>query len=152
MSGLSWTLLRVSLIGFEHIDKFIEAIFLALINGDSRFLNRYHILMHSLVLREKKICLYSLLRVLSRRHLSSSLDNDTNKKALENEPLNGVAALVAGFMQGNSQLEDALLDWLAGTSADSVSQSHDTHRAVIAALSGDRGAYSAILCKVLMLI
>jgi hypothetical protein len=95
--------------------------------------------MHSLDLREKKIYLYSLLRVLSRRHLSSTSNDDTDKKAFEKKPLNGLAALVAGFTQGNSQLEDALVDWLAGTSADSVSQSHETHRVVLAAISSDRG-------------
>ncbi len=100
--------------------------------------------MDSLGLREKKLYLYSLLRILSRHHLSSTVKNDTNGQAVIKKPLGGVAALIAGFVQGNLQLEDALVDWLAGTSADSVSQSHEAHRAVITALSSNRGAWSTL--------
>ena len=100
--------------------------------------------MHSLGSLEKKAYLYSLIRILAKRHLSHSRNEDTKENGPKSRALNGVIALIAGFVEGIPLQKDTLVDWLAGTSADSIGQSHETRRAVIAAISSDRGAYSTI--------
>ena len=110
-----------------------------MINGEGDFLKRYQTLLRSLAFPEQKSYLYSLIRILSKRHLSHKGNEEIYGKGSKNGALNGVSALIALFVEGNPQLQDALVGWLAGTSADSVSQSHDTHRAVIVAISSDKG-------------
>jgi len=126
------------------IDRLIEEASSTLLNGEGLFLRKYQTLMYSLGSLEKKAYLYTLIRILSRRHLSHSGNEDTNKDSPNNRILSGVIALIAIFVEGNPQLQDPLVDWLTGTSADNVGQTHKTHRAVIAAVSSDRGAYSTM--------
>ena len=126
------------------IDRLVEEASSALLNGESLLLRKYQSLMHSLGSYEKKAYLYTFIRILSRRHLSCSGNNDTNEDSLQQRILNGVIALIAIFVKGIPQFQDSLVEWLTGTSADNVGQSHRLHRAVIAAVASDKGAYPII--------
>ena len=134
---------------FVYVDKIVEAASLTLIDGESLFLDRYQVVMHNLGSHEKKIYFYSLIRILSKRHLSPSQTDDADWKESKRGALNGVIALIVAFLKGNPQLQDNSIEWLASTSSDSIGQSHDTHRVVIAALPGDQK--KKVLRKVLEL-
>ena len=123
------------------LDKLAEAASSSLIHGEDHFVKIYQLLMHDLGSHEKKIYLYSLLRILSRLYLALERNNDIDREepnGPNKKDLNGVIALIAMLVDGSPQLQNALVDWLAGTSSDSIGQSHKMHRVVIAALSSDR--------------
>lgn len=134
-------LVSTHLTPFNLIDKLVETVSSSLINGEGHFLKKYQALVQSLNLTERKLYLHSLLRVLSKRHLSSNESNGfTGDGTANNQILGGVAALISGFVEGSIRLKDALVEWLVGTTAD-VGLGHRTQRAVIAAISIDRGEY-----------
>ena len=118
-----------------------------LITGDDRSLDKYRYVLAGLSVHEQKIVFYSIIRALSKRQLFVS-DPSRNNGNLEAKARGGVAALLVAFTQGTPSVQDLLVDWLIGTSAEAVNYNHNTHRAVIAALSRDNGEpfYSNFLC------
>ena len=57
-----------------------------------------------------------------------------------NKAVKGVASLLRAIAGDSSALQENLVEWLVGISADAIGQVHDTHRAVIAALSSIPGS------------
>ena len=115
--------------------------------GDDRALDKYRDILAVLSAHEQKIFLYSVIRALAKRHLSVS-DTSRNNTDLEAKARGGVAALLVAFTQNTPSVQDLLVDWLVGTSADAVNYNHNTHRVVVAALSRDNGEpfHSSIVC------
>ena len=103
--------------------------------------------MGNLSLYEQRVLLYSMIRNVSKCHLvisdSSQANGDLMAKARA-----GVAGLLVEIAKDIPSIQDSLFDWLVGTSAEAVSYSHNTHRAVVAALSLENGQPfgSDILC------
>ena len=118
-----------------------------LISGDDKSLDKYRYILAGLSAHEQKALFYSLIRALSKRHLSVSGSSQNNGN-LEAKARGGVAALLVAFTQSTPGLQDLLVDWLVGTSAEAVKYNHNTHRAVVAVLSRENGEpfYSAFLC------
>ena len=88
--------------------------------------------MSTLSAHEQKTLLYSIIRILSKEYLS------TEGPA---QAIGGVAALIRAIVGVVPALQDDLVEWLVGLSADAVGQVHKAHRAVIAALSSISGGY-----------
>ena len=103
-------------------------------NGVGRSLEKIGHLMSNFSAHEQKILLYSIIRALSKRPLSSADSTGSNGNSGD-RGRGGVAALLAALIKTTYLHQDLLVDWLAGNSADAVSYYHNTHRAVIAALS-----------------
>ncbi len=120
---------------------------MGLITGDDRSLDKYRYLLAGLSAHEQKTFFYSVIRALSKRHLSVS-DSSRNNGDLEAKARGGVAALLVAFTQSTPSVQDLLVDWLVGTSAEAVNYNHNTHRAVLAALSRENGEpfHSSLLC------
>ena len=96
--------------------------------------------MSNLSAHEQKSQLYSIIRTLSKRHLShygpTGAEGDSDGRAQ-----GGVAALLTALIETTHMHQDLLVDWLVGTSAEAVSHNHNVHRAVIAALSSHTGRF-----------
>ena len=82
---------------------------------------------------------YYVIRALSKLHLSRPHSTATNDISGD-EARGGVAALLVALVQTTQLHQDLLVDWLASSSADAFGYCHDTHRAVIAALSLHTGS------------
>ena len=120
---------------------------MSLINGDDRPLDSYRSIVGALSTHEQKTLFYSIIRVLSRKHLAGS-DTSQNNGGDGAKARGGVAALLVAFTQSIPSVQDLLVGWLVGTSAEAVNYNHNTHRAVVAALSHDNGEpfYPSALC------
>lgn len=95
-----------------------------------------------LAVHEKKAVLYTLLAVLSRRLPDVSYSNGKAGTQIDLKVLRGVSALVTALVDHDQNLQAGLTDWLVGVSANSTSQSHMMHRAVIVVVSNDNGRQS----------
>ena len=122
----------------QKTDQIVETSCMDLISGDDKYLDKYRYILAGLSAHEQKVLFYSLIRALSKRHLSV-LDSSQNNGNLEAKARGGVAALLVAFTQSTPVLQDLLVDWLVGTSAEAVNYNHNTHRAVVAALSRENG-------------
>lgn len=91
--------------------------------------------MARLSAHEQNILLYSIIRILSKQHLSTEGPSRISRREAESKTIGGVAALVKAIVRDIPILQDSLVEWLVGLSADAVGQVHNAHRAVIAALS-----------------
>lgn len=121
----------------QKTDQIVETSCKGLIAGDDRFLDRYRFILAALSAHEQKTFLYSFIRALSKRHLTVS--DSIHNKDLGAKARGGVAALLIAFAQSIPSVQDLLIDWLVGTSAEAVKYNHNTHRAVVAALSHENG-------------
>lgn len=120
---------------------------MSLITGDDKSLDRYRNILAAISAHEQKTFFYSIIRALSKRHLSGS-DSSQNNRIDGAKARGGVAALLVAFTQSIPSVQDLLVDWLVGTAAEAVNYNHNTHRAVVAALSLDNGEpfYFSALC------
>ena len=119
-------------------DQMIETSCMGLISGDDKPLDKYRYILAGLSAHEQKTFFYSMIRALSKKHLSVS-DSSRNNGDIEAKARGGVTALLVAFTQSTPSLQDLLIDWLVGTSAEAVNYNHNTHRAVVAALSREHG-------------
>lgn len=120
-------------------DDLVEAICSSLICGNDISLANNVSLIQSLGAHEQRFFLYSLLRVLSKRHLSTFSKDHNDKQQEFIRALGGAGALISHLVKDSVILKDALADWLTGASGDGISQESTIRRAVVAALSGDHG-------------
>ena len=97
--------------------------------------------MSTLSAHEQKTLLYSIIRILSKQYLSTEGPSQGWKREDQSQAIGGVAALIRAIVGVVPALQDDLVEWLVGLSADAVSQVHEAHRAVIAALSSISGGY-----------
>ena len=111
---------------------------MSLITGDERSLDRYRNILAALSAHEQKTFFFSTIRALSKKHLSGS-EPSQNNRVDGAKARGGVAALLVAFTQSISSVQVLLVDWLVGASAEAVNYNHNTHRAVVAALSHDNG-------------
>ncbi len=139
--------LRVLRLTVRKTDQTVETSCKGLITGDDRSLDKYQYILAGLSAHEQKTFLYSIIRALSKRHLSVS-DSSQNHGDVGAKARGGVAALLVAFTQSTPRVQDLLVDWLVGTSVEAVKYNHNTHRAVVAALSRDNGEpfCSSFLC------
>jgi hypothetical protein len=108
-------------------------------NGDDHSTKSFKRIMLSLAVHEQKTLLYTITRHLSSRLLSPIDNIALSKNKSEDRVVGGLATLLVAIIHDAPSLQDLLVDWLIGTSAEAAGQSHKTHRAVIAALSHDSG-------------
>ena len=97
--------------------------------------------MSTLSAHEQKTLLYSIIRILSKEYLSREGPAQGWKCEAQSQAIGGVAALIRAIVGVVPALQDDLVEWLVGLSADAVGQVHKAHRAVIAALSSISGGY-----------
>ena len=131
----------------QKTDQIVETSCMGFITGDDSVLGRYRSMLDDLSAHEQKSFLYSVIRALSKRHLSVS-DSKQNNSDFETKARGGVAALLVALTQSTPRVQDLLVDWLVGTSSEAVNYNHNTHRVVVAALSCDNGEpfHSSIVC------
>jgi hypothetical protein len=97
-------------------------------------------LVGALSQQEQRIFFDGMLLDLVRKHLSGrSTGISSRDRASTDESIRGVAAMVAGLVQGNSNLEDHIEIWLTSTTGEYTNLGLDTRRAVIAALGHHSG-------------
>ncbi|KAL2041371.1 hypothetical protein N7G274_005753 [Stereocaulon virgatum] len=119
-----------------YTDHIVQAAFSDLLNGIDRSLEKVGNVISALSTHEQKLLVYSVIRVLSKRHLYRPQSTATNEVSGD-KARGGVAALLVALIKTTQLHQDLLVDWLVGTSADAVGYCHNTHRAVILALSLD---------------
>ena len=119
-----------------------------LLGGDNSSLPECKALMARLSAREQKILLYSIIRALSNHHLLTEGPLRDSRHEGQSKVIGGVAALITAIVGDVPTLQDDLVEWLVGISADAVGQVHNAHRAVIASLSSTPSEYlnSALQC------
>lgn len=118
-----------------YTDQLVRAGFLDLLSGDNRSLQKYKALMAKLSAHEQKTLLYSIIRISSQHHLPMEGPSRDSGREGQGKAIGGVAALIRAIVGNVPTLQDDLVEWLVGVSADAVGQVHNAHRAVIAALS-----------------
>ena len=123
------------------IDQLLRAAFLDLLSGDHRSLQNCKSLIARLSAREQKTFLYSVIRVLSKQQLQPAASSTNPPREGQSKAIGGVASLLGAIVGDVPSLQDNLVEWLVGLSADAVGQVHNAHRAVIAALSSIPGMY-----------
>ncbi|KAL6715766.1 telomere binding protein [Lecanora helva] len=116
-------------------DHIIKAAFSDMLQGKTQLLRRYQALVGLLPPSEQKTFLYTLIEVLSKEKLQVGLSNDKANPPNDATMLAAVAALIAGIVDENTNLQADLSDWLVGLSAAAPAYSHLTHRAVIAVVA-----------------
>lgn len=108
-----------------------------LINGNDHSIETTGNIIAILTVHEQKQLLYALIRLLSRR-LSSEVDEGARSTTnSEDKAIGGMAALLVALVHDASSLQDLLISWLIGTSAEAVGQNNKAHRAIILTLSKD---------------
>lgn len=99
--------------------------------------------MTRLSAHEQKTLLYSIIRTLSKQHLPTETESSSrdSRREGQSKAIGGVAAFIGTIVADIPTLQDDLVEWLVGVSADAVGQVHNAHRAVIAALSSIPSEY-----------
>lgn len=140
--------LHIVLADTFDIDQLVRAGFLNLLSGDGRLLQRCKSLLARLSAHEQKTLLYSIIRILSKQHLRTEFPSQNPKCEGQSKAVGGVASLLRAIVEDVPILQDNLVEWLVGVSANAVGQLHNAHRAVIAALSSIPSLYpkSALQC------
>lgn len=102
--------------------------------GEEGQLENARNLINGLAANERKVLFYTTLQCLADQKFQSENRSLEMKEIPQKRALEGVSALIAGLVDGDQALLDALGEWLIGTSAASVRYNHSMHRAVIVAL------------------
>ena len=123
------------------IDQLLRAAFLNLLSGDHRSLQNCKSLIARLSAREQRTVLYSVIRVLSKQQLQTAASSQHPTREGQSKAIGGIASLLGAIVRDVPGLQENLVEWLVGLSADAVGQVHNAHRAVIAALSSIPGLY-----------
>ena len=97
--------------------------------------------MKRLSAHEQKTLLFSIIRILSEMHLSTNGPIQDLRRVGQSKAIGGVAALIKAIVEDVQTLQDFLVEWLVGVSADAVGYVHIAHRAVTAVLSSIPGEY-----------
>ena len=99
--------------------------------------------MARLSAHEQKTLLYSIIRALSKKHLpmETEISSRGSRHEGQSKAIGGVAAFMRAIVADTPTLQDDLVEWLVGVSADAVGQVHNAHRAVTAALSSFPSEY-----------
>lgn len=134
------------------LDQLVRAGFLDLLSGDNRSLQKYKALMAKLSAHEQKTLLYSIIRISSQHHLPMEGPSRDSGREGQGKAIGGVAALIRAIVGNVPTLQDDLVEWLVGVSADAVGQVHNAHRAVIAALSSIPSVYLDSVLQYLQLL
>ena len=133
--------LHIVLADALEIDQLLQAVFSDLLSGDNRPLQRCKSFVARLSAHEQRTFLYSVIRVLSKQHLHTEVPLQDPTREVQSKAIGGVASLLREIVGDVPSLQDNLVEWLVGVSADAVGQVHGAHRAVIAALSSIPGLY-----------
>ena len=120
-----------------------------LLSGDKHSLQRCKSLISRLSAHEQKTWLYSLIRILSKQHLLIEDPSQYLMREDQGKAVGGVSSLLGAIVGDVSTLQDNLVEWLIGVSADAIGHVHNAHRAVVAALSLLPGSFmvSSRLCS-----
>ena len=122
-------------------DQLLRAAFSDLLSGDHRSLQDCKSLIARLSAREQRTFLYSVIRILAKQQLQTSALSKHPTREGQSKAIGGVASLLEAIVGDVPGLQDNLVEWLVGLSADAVGQVHNAHRAVIAVLSSKPGLY-----------
>lgn len=131
-----------------YTDQLVEAIASSLLLGDDHLLTNIISLIQQLGVYEQKSFIYSLLRILSRRHLggtSGGIHDEVRQDC--SKALKGATALIWKLAKNSTVLKDGLVDWLSGVSGDGIGQEINVRRAVVSALADDRARMLSVLTK-----
>lgn len=133
---------------FFKLDQLLQAEFFDLLSGDQHSMQRCKSLISRLSAHEQKTWMYSLVRILSKQHLLMEGPSQNLMREGQKRAVGGVASLLGAIVGDVSTLQDNLVEWLIGVSADAVGHVHNAHRAVIAAFSSIPGSFmvSSRLC------
>lgn len=112
-----------------------------LLSGDDRSLQKCKTLIARLSRHEQKNFLYSIIRILSKLHLAMEDSSQDPSREGQSKAIGGVAALIKAIVGHSPTLQDDLVEWLVGLSAEAVGQVRITHRAVTAALASIPSEY-----------
>lgn len=124
----------------HFVDQIVEALYSSLIVGIASSVAKLQALLHQLHVHEQRTVLYSMIRIVSKRCLSTEKPFDLlDTSASENSTVGGLAGLLVAITQDSSALKDALVEWLTSISGGGIAHLHDTHRAVLAAITPDQG-------------
>ncbi|KAL9025492.1 MAG: hypothetical protein Q9196_005696, partial [Gyalolechia fulgens] len=125
----AWAQMLERALTVGHVDQVVEATYGGLVHGRSQSVTMDHVFTTALKGSTRRTVLHSLLRVLTKIHLSSP-------SALSREEANirigGVAALLLQFVRNEEDLVYMEREWL---SSDGVLQDTQIRRAVIASLA-----------------
>lgn len=123
------------------LDMVISTLYDSLLLGTRALWTPLQQLLQGLSDREQRIFFDGLLLDIVRKYLrTASLQEQYHQNGLDtDESISGVAAMIAGLVQGNKVMEDHIENWLTSTTGDYASLGLDTRRAVVATLGLRQG-------------
>ena len=122
-------------------DAFISSLYLSLLLENRALWTPLQQLLQCLSDRDQRAFFDGMLLDLVRKYLRNPfLQNQYDQNGLENQAaIGGVAAMVAGLVQGNKVLEEHIERWLTTTTGEYANLGLDTRRAVVATLGLRQG-------------
>ena len=96
-------------------------------------------LIKNLLKHEQRSFLHSMLRLLSKRHLSNEASEKPSWWEDDSELVSGTAGVLAGITLENDVLKPELISWLTSTSGGGVGDGVGIRRAAIACFSNNQG-------------
>ena len=151
----SWTMVsQIAKRGLNlgYRDTFVSELYSTLLFGSRALWTPLRQLIQALTSSEQRAFFDSMLRDLTRKYLRTGVSIDSMPlNGLESDSaIGGVAAIVTGLIEGNTALDEHLVQWLTSTNGEYATLGLDTRRAVIATLALRKGRM--ILCLVVSLL
>ncbi|RMZ84548.1 hypothetical protein DV737_g1136, partial [Chaetothyriales sp. CBS 132003] len=147
----SWTMLsRIAKRGLNlgYRDAFVSELYSSLLLGSRSLWTPFRHILQAFSPAEQRSFFDAVLRDLTRKYLRSGVNVVESKQfnGLEsNKEIGGVAAMVTGLIEGNTVLDEHLVQWLTSTNGEYATLGVDTRRAVIATLASRKATAATLL-------
>ncbi|KAL8899154.1 MAG: hypothetical protein Q9207_006338, partial [Kuettlingeria erythrocarpa] len=136
----AWAQMLERATSLGHTDQVVEATYDQIVYGNCQSIGIHQAYTCALSSSAKRSVVFSLLRTLTKTHLSAPSVISSNEETKRS--ISAVAALLCTFTSDHNSLSELLLEWLDG---DGISQDLLIRRAVIAALTEDIDALKTAL-------
>ncbi|KAH0562622.1 hypothetical protein GP486_002700 [Trichoglossum hirsutum] len=131
-----------------YMDEIVEQVCSSLLLEDEEQWAKLRALQSQLPAHEQRNFLYSLLRVIGKRHFKSGKASDKDSWWLEDvDVVSGAAALLHGVVGNSESLKENLVVWLTNTWGGGVGEAIGIRRAAIAAIAQDEDTVQEVLEK-----
>ncbi|KAI9698436.1 MAG: telomere binding protein [Candelina mexicana] len=134
-----------------YVDQVVENVYQGLLPTGELFWVSFRCLISFMLSHEQRNVLYSMLRILPKRHLppSRSSEDGTLWQGDARE-VGSAAGLISGIVRDDDEkgrLKDELVAWLTDTSGGGIGEDVGIRRAVVVSLKIDAGRLPSVLDK-----
>ena len=138
-----WNIIAVTTVPDLVTDALISSLYSSLLLESRALWTPLKQLLACLTDHDQRVFFDGMLADLVRKYLRNPLQSQHDQSGLENQAgVGGVAAMVAGLIQGNTVLEQHIERWLTTTAGEYANLGLDTRRAVVATLGLRQGTSS----------